>query len=142
MKKKKKLKGMTLVEIVVSIAVFAAISLILVMVGSAVNAQQRSANRVNRKVAVQGPIAEAQNDANALLLNDEYEIYVAKKDSPSSGVTVKGKLYSTEEFIIDEDGNRVSSPDAEKANLKFIEIQKPTPGDVPVPPAAVPESGT
>ena len=142
MKKKKKLKGMTLVEIVVSIAVFAAISLILVMVGSAVNAQQRSANRVNRKVAVQGPLAEAQNDSQALLLDDEYEIYVAKKDSPSSGVTVKGKLYSTEEFIIDEDGNRVSSPDAEKANLKFIEIQKPTPGDAPVPPAAVPESGT
>ena len=142
MKKKKKLKGMTLVEIVVSIAVFAAISLILVMVGSAVNAQQRSANRVNRKVAVQGPLAEAQNDANALLLNDEYEIYVAKKDSPSSGVTVKGKLYSTEEFIIDEDGKKVSSPDAEKANLKFIEIQKPNPGDSPVPPAAAPESGT
>ncbi|MBO5319934.1 MAG: prepilin-type N-terminal cleavage/methylation domain-containing protein [Ruminococcus sp.] len=142
MKKKKKLKGMTLVEIVVSIAVFAAISLILVMVGSAVNAQQRSANRVNRKVAVQGPLAEAQNDANALLLNDEYEIYVAKKDSPSSGVTVKGKLYSTEEFVIDEDGNKVSSPDAEKANLKFIEIQKPNPGDSPVPPAAAPESGT
>lgn len=142
MKKKKKLKGMTLVEIVVSIAVFAAISLILVMVGSAVNAQQRSANRVNRKVAVQGPLAEAQNDANALLLNDEYEIYVAKKDSPSSGVTVKGKLYSTEEFVIDADGNKVSSPDAEKANLKFIEIQKPNPGDSPVPPAAAPESGT
>ncbi len=136
MKKKKKLKGMTLVEIVVSIAVFAAISLILVMVGSAVNAHQRSANRVNRKVAVQGPVAEAQNDVNAILVNDKYEIYVAKKDSPTSGVTVTGKLYSTQKFTIDEEGNKVVAPDAEKANLQFIEIQKPMPGDAPVPPAA------
>ncbi len=142
MKKKKKLKGMTLVEIVVSIAVFAAISLILVMIGSAVNAQERSATRVNRKVAVQGPIAEAQNDSNALLLDEEYEIYVAKKDSPSSGVTVTGKLYSTQKFTIDEDGNQVADPNAEKANLKFIEIQKPMSGDTAVPPATTPEETT
>lgn len=142
MKKKKKLKGMTLVEIVVSIAVFAAISLILVMIGSAVNAQERSANKVNRKVAVQGPVAEAQNDDNALLLTEEYMIKVAKKDSPETAVTVTGKLYSTEKYIIDEDGNKVADPNAEKANLKFIEIQKPGSGDAEVPPATTPEETT
>lgn len=134
MKKKKKLKGMTLVEIIVAIAVFAAVSLILVMLGTAVDAQQRSARRVNKKVAVQGPIAEAQNDTNALLLNDEFNIVVAKKDSPESKVTVKGKLYSTQEFTIDDDGNKVADPDADEANLKFIEIQKPSSGSAPTPP--------
>ncbi|MBQ8181300.1 MAG: type II secretion system protein [Ruminococcus sp.] len=134
MKKKKKLKGMTLVEIIVAIAVFAAVSLILVMLGTAVDAQQRSARRVNKKVAVQGPIAEAQNDTNALLLNDEFDIVVAKKDSPESKVTVKGKLYSTQEFTIDDDGNKVADPDADEANLKFIEIQKPSSGSAPTPP--------
>lgn len=134
MKKKKKLKGMTLVEIIVAIAVFAAVSLILVMLGTAVDAQQRSARKVNKKVAVQGPIAEAQNDTNALLLDDEYDIVVAKKDSPESKVTVKGKLYSTQGFTIDEDGNKVADPDADEANLKFIEIQKPTSASVPTPP--------
>ncbi len=134
MKKKKKLKGMTLVEIIVAIAVFAAVSLILVMLGTAVDAQQRSARRVNKKVAVQGPIAEAQNDTNALLLNDEFDIVVAKKDSPESKVTVKGKLYSTQEFTIDDDGNKVADPDADEANLKFIEIQKPSSGSTPTPP--------
>ncbi len=142
MKKKKKLKGMTLVEIVVSIAVFAAISLILVMIGSAVNAQERSANKVNRKVAVQGPLAEAQNDSNAFLLDEEYKIEVAKKDSPETAVTVTGKLYSTQKFTIDEDGNQVADPNAEKANLKFIEIQKPMSGDAEVPPATTPEETT
>lgn len=134
MKIKKKLKGMTLVEIIVAIAVFAAVSLILVMLGTAVDAQQRSARRVNKKVAVQGPIAEAQNDTNALLLNDEFDIVVAKKDSPESKVTVKGKLYSTQEFTIDDDGNKVADPDADEANLKFIEIQKPSSGSAPTPP--------
>lgn len=126
MKKKKKLKGMTLVEIIVAIAVFAMVSLILVMLGTAVDAQQRSATRVNKKVAVQGPIAEAQNDKNALLLDDEYEISVAKKGSAASSTTIKGKLYSTQGYTIDADGNQVPDPNADKANLKFIEIQ----GDV------------
>lgn len=127
MKKKKKLRGMTLVEIIVSIAVFAMISLILVMLGSSVNAQRRSTKRVNDKVAVQGPIAEAQNDENSLLMDDDYEIIVKKKGSDSTSAVVKGKLYSAQGYIIDEDGNKVADPDAEKANLKFIEIQKPTP---------------
>ncbi len=127
MKKKKKLKGMTLIEIIVSIAVFAMISLILVMLGSSVNAQRRSAKKVNDKVAFQGPIAEAQNDENSLLMNDEYEIVVKKKGSDSTSSVVKGKLYSAQGYIIDEDGNKVADPDAEKANLKYIEIQKPTP---------------
>ncbi len=126
MKKKKKLKGMTLIEIIVSIAVFAMISLILVMLGSSVNAQRRSAKKVNDKVAFQGPIAEAQNDENSLLMNDEYEIVVKKKGSDSTSSVVKGKLYSAQGYIIDEDGNKVADPDAEKANLKYIEIQKPT----------------
>ncbi len=126
MKKKKKLRGMSLIEIIVSIAVFAMISLILVTLGSAVNAQRRSTKRVNDKVAVQGPIAEAQNDENSLLMDDEYEITVAKKGSDSTKVEVKGKLYSAQGYIIDADGNKVADPDAEKANLKFIEIQKPT----------------
>lgn len=127
MKKKTKLKGMTLIEIIVSIAVFAMISLILVMLGSSVNAQRRSAKKVNDKVAFQGPIAEAQNDENSLLMNDEYEIVVKKKGSDSTSSVVKGKLYSAQGYIIDEDGNKVADPDAEKANLKYIEIQKPTP---------------
>lgn len=127
MKKKKKLKGMTLIEIIVAIAVFAMISLILVMLGSAVSSQRRSAIHVNRKVAVQGPIAEAQNDGNALLVDDEYEITVARKGAPASEVTIKGKLYSTQDYTIDEDGNQIPDPNAEKANLRFIEIEKPAP---------------
>ncbi len=126
MKKKKKLRGMTLVEIIIAIAVFAMVSLILVMLGTAVGRQRQSSYRVNRKVAVQGPIAEAQNDNNALLLDDEYEIVVSKKGAAETAVTVKGKLYSAQGYIIDEDGNQVADPNAEKANLKFIEIQKPT----------------
>lgn len=126
MKKKKKLRGMSLIEIIVSIAVFAMISLILVTLGSAVNAQRRSAKRVNDKVAIQGPIAEAQKEDNALLMDDEYEIVVEKKGDANTAVTVKGKLYSAQGYIIDADGNQVAEPDAEKANLKFIEIQKPT----------------
>ena len=78
-KNKKKLRGMTLVEVVIAIVIFAALSLVLVVVGNSIEAHQRAARKLNNKVAVQGPIAEAQNKQSALLVNDEYEIKVEIK---------------------------------------------------------------
>lgn len=124
MKKKKKLRGMTLVEIIIAIAVFAMISLILVMLGTSVDTQQRSAIKVNNKVAIQGPIAEAQDKDNAYLMDDEFEIKVSKKGAASSSVVVKGKLYSTQGYTI-KDGKQVPDANADKANLKFVEIENP-----------------
>ncbi len=125
-KRKKKLSGMTLVEVIISIAVFAAITLILTLLGRAVESHQRTAKRINDKVAVQGPIAEAQNEKSALLVDDEYEITVQKSGDASAEVVVKGKLYSAEPFSVDNNGNQIPDPTADNANLKFIEIEKPT----------------
>lgn len=125
-KRKKKLSGMTLVEVIISIAVFAAITLILTLLGRSVEAHQRAAKRLNDKVAVQGPIAEAQNEKSALLVDDEYEITVKKSNDAMAAVVVKGKLYSVEPFSVDDAGNQIPDPTADSANLKFIEIEKPT----------------
>ena len=123
---KKKLRGMTLVEVVIAIVIFAALSLVLVVVGNSIEAHQRAARKLNNKVAVQGPIAEAQNKQSALLVNDEYEIKVEKSGDSSASVIVKGKLYSVEPFSVDDAGNQIPDPTAEDGNLSFIEIQKPS----------------
>lgn len=125
-KNKKKLRGMTLVEVVIAIVIFAALSLVLVVVGNSVEAHQRAARKLNNKVAVQGPIAEAQNKQSALLVNDDYEITVEKSGDSSASVVVKGKLYSVEPFSIDDAGNQIPDPTADGGNLSFIEIEKPT----------------
>ena len=57
--KKKKLKGMTLVEIIVSLAVLGVLTTLVVGTANLIDNYTRSANNVNKKVAVQAPIAEA-----------------------------------------------------------------------------------
>lgn len=125
-KNKKKLRGMTLVEVVIAIVIFASLSLVLVVVGNSIEAHQRAARKLNNKVAVQGPIAEAQNKQSALLVNDDYEITVEKSGDSSASVVVKGKLYSVEPFSVDDAGNQIPDPTSEGGNLRFIEIEKPT----------------
>ena len=56
--KKKSLKGMTLVEIIIALAVLAVLTTVLVGTSNLINKYVKSANNVNDKVAVQTPVAE------------------------------------------------------------------------------------
>lgn len=76
-KLKSKLSGMTLVEMIVALAVFAMLALILVLMGSAVEKDTRAANNLNSRIAVNGPIAEAQNTKDSFLADNNFVIQVA-----------------------------------------------------------------
>lgn len=92
-KLKRKLKGMTLVEILVSLAIFAMFALILVMLGNSVEKNSREANKLNKKVAVNGPVAEMQNNKQAYMADGNHEIRVANKSqltTNSAGEWVTG----------------------------------------------------
>jgi len=89
---KKKLSGMTLVEMIISLAVFASLALILATMGSAVEKHSREARKINTNVAVNGPIAEAQRTNDSYIGNDQFVIQVAKagdvqKDAAGQAVT-------------------------------------------------------
>jgi len=60
--KKRILKGMTLLEIIIAIAIVAVMSSVLVMSASAINKYLRSAREVNGRVADQAPVAEVGYD--------------------------------------------------------------------------------
>ena len=78
-KLKSKLSGMTLVEMIVALAVFA------VLMGSAVEKNTRAANNLNSRIAVNGPIAEAQNTKDSFLADNNFVIQVANgKDVPTN----------------------------------------------------------
>ena len=84
-KLKSKLSGMTLVEMIVALAVFAMLALILVLMGSAVKKNTRAANNLNSRIAVNGPIAEAQNTKDSFLADNNFVIQVANgKDVPTN----------------------------------------------------------
>ncbi len=71
MKKKKKFKGMTLMEIIISLAVLAVLTLVLVQTSSTINMYIKSANNVNKKTVQQAPVAEiGHKDAGNLVQGD------------------------------------------------------------------------
>lgn len=90
----KKLRGMTLVEMIIALAVFAMLGVILITASLSVEKQSRATQSLNEKVAVQGPIAEAQNSDGSNLIDTNYDITIQKTSSAGS-ITVHGKLYDT-----------------------------------------------
>lgn len=141
----KKLRGMTLVEIIIALAVFAMLSMILVTLGSAAEKHSRAARSLNSRVAVEGPIAEAQNGNEAYLADNNYEIKVGKGQKttdddgnevivmPAAGfVTIEGTLcYVSPELgtnPTNTDGDLVidSTIDPGDYSFKYIVVPKPT----------------
>ena len=61
MKSRKKLKGMTLVEIIIAMAVFAVLGVILLGIGQVVDSTTKASSRLNKKMTVQAPYAAAKN---------------------------------------------------------------------------------
>ena len=91
-KLKKKLSGMTLIEMIISLAVFASLALVLATMGSAVEKHSQAARQLNTKTAINGPIAEAQNTNESYIGDDKYVVQIAKagdvqKDANGQPVT-------------------------------------------------------
>ncbi len=123
-KSKKKLRGMTLVEIIIALAVFAMLGALLVLAALSIEKHSRAARKINDKVAVQGPIAESQNKAGSVVLEDNFEITV------NGNIKIEATLYDTANYIEDASGNLVRAtdhPESEDLNFKYIaDIQMPT----------------
>lgn len=58
--KKKTFKGMTLVEIIISLAIVGAMTTIIVGAAGAINKYTKASNDMDKRVAMQAPVAEAQ----------------------------------------------------------------------------------
>ena len=56
-KSKKKLKGMTLIEMIISIFIFAIMGGLLILVGTHIDATSKAANNLKNKVVVESPYA-------------------------------------------------------------------------------------
>lgn len=106
----KKLQGMTLIEIIIAIAVLAVMGLVLVTTAQVINQHTKAANQLNKKVAVQGPIAEAQYENDAYMIADDVKITV------NGSVEIKGKAYS----VVDPSAPTEADDLNSGLNFKFI----------------------
>lgn len=125
---RKKMSGMTLIECIIAITVFAMLSVVLLLIGTSVDAHSRSARSINKKISVEGPVAEAQDKDTAVEVGN---VNVEVKYSGSSGVqtiTVPATAYevyqNAADIVVDENGTVVTDP--ANRNFKFMDVAVPT----------------
>ncbi|MDE6780478.1 MAG: prepilin-type N-terminal cleavage/methylation domain-containing protein [Ruminococcus sp.] len=125
--KSRRKRGMTLVEVIISIAVMAVLALLLTTLGVTINNYRRDTKARNTRVAVEGPAAETHDtkaSGRGKLIDENVTINVSKAGSGSS-VEVKGKLYSTSDELTDtgtkdDDDKSIYSGNI-KGHFKFID---------------------
>lgn len=99
-KMKKKLKGMTLIEVIVALAIFVVMTLMMVQVGSVTKSLMMQTNHLNKKTAEESPIASVQDVAamNELALahtDDASNPMVVVETPVTFKVTVAGSTKSS-----------------------------------------------
>lgn len=118
--KKKVLKGMTLLEIIISIAIVAVMTSLLVAAANAINSYLRSANDINDRVALQAPVAQARDIHGAgIETTDGIEIILTPNKIDGAGdISLVGDIYA----VFDE--QRMTEHQDEYGrglNLKYID---------------------
>lgn len=131
-KKKKSLKGMTLVEIIISLAIVSVMTVVLVATSSAINNFIKSARNVNNTVATQVPVAETKDISNAHKIqgiDDEGNVvdYVAEitfgvKGNTTGGSSVDKSVTMQAQLYEAEDPSNIDDDQLGGAlNMKFLE---------------------
>lgn len=127
MKTKRKLKGMTLMEVVVSLAVYAITGLLLAEIMTLVNATMKATNQLNRRLTYEAKFADN------LLLSDGVTSFTnnpisatLSEDNGSFTINANGRVYETNASNI---GNNVDSdPNQmiinEHTNYRFLVFSK------------------
>ena len=100
-KGKKKLKGMTLIEMIISIAVFAALCGILVMVGTHIDAQSRATNNLKDKIVKESPYAANRVDKYKENTTFPTKDMTFQIDYGSKKINVHATKHETENVVLD-----------------------------------------
>lgn len=133
-KKSRKKRGMTLVEVIISIAVMAVLALLLTTIGVTIDNYRKDTRLRNNRIALEGPSAELQSRDTPTSSNmgkeidDDFKITV--KRSGGSAVEVNGKLYSTSDELtdtgtVDSENVPIYAGDT-KGHFKFVYIDPST----------------
>lgn len=128
MKSKRKLKGMTLIEVVISIGIYAVIALLLTEIMSLVNATMKATNQLNRRLAYEAKFADN------MLLSDgktswadartdgrtQITVSLSSKDAAPSGETFAIPAFSGFEYMVNADNLERGNGKTEDASQMLI----------------------
>ena len=138
--KKKIFKGMTLVEIIISIAVLAIMTTVLVAASSSIQKYLRAAGDMNDRVAVQAPVAQAGDNDAGTYLNEIHINILPNTNDPSVTIPVAGDLY---QVYKDDEMSAHADEAGRNLNMKFVNnLQTTTDAPKGSTPAASTEAST
>ncbi|MBO4877057.1 MAG: prepilin-type N-terminal cleavage/methylation domain-containing protein [Ruminococcus sp.] len=119
-KTNKKLKGMTLIEMIISLAIFAVMSLVLLVIGQVVDKQMRATTNLKEKVVQQSPLAanritkcdQIQLDANGQPVTDAsgLPIVLPTSELPTTPIVITIKVDGNGQYYLRQDPNDPNSP--------------------------------
>lgn len=125
-KRKKSLKGMTLIEVIISLVVFAMLGVILITVSITINNYIKATNNINSKVTREAPIAEVQNVDPDLSTSAGNVTITVKMNGATQ--TLNGEKFETDEFVYDPSDPTIKiktddpSAPGGKLNIDFIKV--------------------
>ena len=130
-KGKKNLKGMTLIEMIISIAVFAALCGVLVMVGTHIDAQSRATNNLKDKIVKQSPYAAnritkypGEKDEDGNYPESPTKPITIEIDYGTNKVKVEATKFETESIVLegrsDKSQENIKNGFNSGLNLDFI----------------------
>lgn len=123
--KKKIFKGMTLVEIIISIAVLAVMTTVLVAVSTSIQNYLRAAGDMNDRVAVQAPVAQAGDNVAGTYLDKIRIDIIPSTNNPSVTIPLEGDLY---QVYKDNEMSDHADEVGRNLNMKFINNIQTTTG--------------
>lgn len=128
MKSKRKLKGMTLIEVVISIGIYAVIALLLTEIMSLVNATMKATNQLNRRLAYEAKFADnmllsdgktswadARTDGRTAIT-----VSLSSKEAAPSGETFAIPAFSGFEYMVNADNLERGNGKKEDASQMLI----------------------
>lgn len=132
MKRKQTRKGMTLIEIVISLAIAAVLSLLLVEIMSCVNSTMRMTDYLNRRLADEAKYADnlvTIDDSGHEFDNIDTNLTISQPENGFPDITASGK-----EYTLRYNGNEQVAVDL-KTNYRFMVFNKensnhPTPNSI------------
>ena len=137
-KSKKSLKGMTLIEMIISIAIFAVMGGLLILVGTHIDATNRATNVLKSKISAESPVAaNGRPDKSPVTLtpsNITVDVSINDMGDPAS-VSLEAQKYNTREIIEDGLGDADKIAIRNKANgglnFQFVKYKTADPNADP-----------
>ena len=102
MRKRKKYKGMTLIEILIALAIFAMLGSLLVLAGIQIDNTMKASNKLKKKMLVEAPYAANQLEKYNVNGTDVYfatESVTINVEYKGESVVIQGIRRDTEELV-------------------------------------------